>query len=443
MADQRQSTGQIIEAELTWTGERFERGVRIAVDDAGRISAVGKLAESPTVRLPSRAILPGFVNVHSHAFQRGLRGRGETFPHGAGSFWTWREAMYALVQSMDEQRIYELSHQAFTEMLRAGITTVGEFHYLHHDATLAGFAFDEIIVRAAADAGIRLALLNCYYRTGGVNQPLAGGQLRFRCNAPGEFWSQIDRLAQVIDLRTQSLGVAPHSIRAAHIDEIASMTAEARRRGMVVHMHVEEQPKEIADCVAHYGRRPMSLVVERVPVDDAFTAVHCTHTSRDDMTAFLDLGGHVCLCPLTEGNLGDGIPAVPQMLAQDGRVCLGSDSNARLSFIEEMRWLEYVQRLATQSRGVCADEQGSVARRLLTMATRNGADALGIKTGSIESGHAADFVAIDLQSPSLDGFDDATLLEAIIFGCGNDIIAAACVGGRWFEREELRLRNER
>ena len=427
MASQR----QIIEAELTWTGERFERGVHIAVDDSGHISAVGKLAGAPTQRLPHRAILPGFVDVHSHAFQRGLRGRGETFPRGAGSFWTWREAMYALVQSMDEQRIFELSRRAFTEMLRAGITTVGEFHYLHHDASLRGFAFDEIIVRAAADAGIRLALLNCYYRTGGVNQALAGGQLRFRCEGPDEYWSQMEKLAGVIDRRTQTLGAAPHSIRAAHIDEIAAITSEARRRGMVVHMHVEEQPREIADCVAHYGRRPMALVVERVAVDEAFTAVHCTHTSRDDMSAFLDLGGNVCLCPLTEGNLGDGIPAMPQMLAQDARVCLGTDSNARSSFVEEMRWLEYVQRLATQSRGICVDDQGHAARQLLAIATKNGAASLGIKGGAIEPEHVADFIAVDLNAPALQGSDDDTLLDAIIFGCGNEVIAATCVGGAW------------
>src|SRR5690606_14835519 len=148
---------QIVEADLTWIAQpnqpgRFEPGVRIAIDEAGMIAAVGALSEQPTHRLSGRAIIPGMVNAHSHAFQRGLRGLGETFPAGAGSFWTWREAMYQLVESVDEAAVYELSKQAFDEMLAAGVTTVGEFHYVHHDASLGGFAFDDVVLRAAADA---------------------------------------------------------------------------------------------------------------------------------------------------------------------------------------------------------------------------------------------------------------------------------------------------
>ena len=188
---------QIIEADLTWTGETFEAGVQVAVDDAGRIERVGALGLAPTRRLTGRALLPGMVNAHSHAFQRGLRGRGEIFPAGAGDFWSWREAMYALVQSLDPDAAYTLSRRAFDEMLRAGVTTVGEFHYIRHDASGAGYALDEAVVRAAADTGVRLVLLHTYYNTGAVGKPLAGGQLRFRVASPAEYWQRADALAKL------------------------------------------------------------------------------------------------------------------------------------------------------------------------------------------------------------------------------------------------------
>lgn len=424
----------IIEADLAWTGQRFERGIRIAVGDDGVILDVGSLKQSPHRQLVNRAILPGMINVHSHAFQRGLRGWGETFPQGAGSFWTWREAMYRLVESMDEASLHRLAIQAFREMLAAGITTVGEFHYLHHDSREAGFVFDQVMLRAAREAGIRIALLECYYRTGGINQPLAGGQRRFHTQSIEEYWAQFDCLKSIIEPSTQSLGVAPHSIRAAPIEEISQLHQEACKRGLVFHMHVEEQPKEIEDCLDRYGKTPMALLNQHLQVNPMFTAVHCTHTAAADMEEYLAHGGNVCINPLTEGNLGDGIPATARILRKGGRICLGSDSNARICWTEEMRWLEYGQRLLTKQRGLCADDSGNVASRLFEMATINGARSLGVKAGRIQAGHAADFFTIDLTAPILDGWDEATLLESFIFGTGNEAIREVCVGGRWIAK---------
>ncbi len=424
---------QIIEADLTWVRGRFERDVKITVGSKGQIEAVGFSELTPTVRLRDRAILPGMINAHSHAFQRGLRGRGETFDQGAGSFWSWREAMYGLVDRMDEETIYALSKQAFGEMLAAGITTVGEFHYLHHDARYEGYAFDEIVLKAAAEAGIRIVLLNAYYAAGGIGEPLEGAQRRFGSPSLEAFWLQMDRLQTLIDQQTQSLGVVAHSIRAADIQDIKTLHEEAQRRGLVFHIHVEEQRHEIEDCVAQYDRRPMQLLNERLQIDNRFTAIHCTHTDAGDMTSYLEAGGNVCICPLTEANLGDGIADVPEILKHNGRICLGTDSNARISFTEEMRWLEYVQRLARERRGVCTDESGSCASALWQMATTNGAHALGIKTGRVEVGYAADFVAIDLNHPSLAGWTEDTLLDALVFGSSNEAIAATCVNGRWIE----------
>ena len=426
---------QIIEADLTWVDGRFEPDVKITIASTGQIEAVGSSELTPTVRLRDRAILPGMINAHSHAFQRGLRGRGEHFPLGAGSFWTWREAMYGLVDQMDEETVYRLSKQTFREMLAAGITTVGEFHYLHHDERCEGYVFDEIVLKAAADAGIRIVLLNAYYAVGGIGEPLEGAQRRFGSPSLDAFWLQMDRLQTLIDPDTQSLGVVAHSIRAVNVDDVAALHKEAQRRGLVFHIHVEEQRQEIADCVGQYDRRPMQLLNERLEINDRFTAVHCTHTDASDMKVYLAAGGNVCICPLTEANLGDGIANVPEILKNNGRICLGTDSNARISFIEEMRWLEYVQRLAGERRGVCTDGRGSCASALWRTATTDGAYALGIKAGRVAAGHTADLVAIDLNHPSLAGWSTETLLDALVFGSSNEAIAAACVHGKWIESD--------
>ena len=357
----------VFEADLTWTGARFEPGVRVAVGADGRITALGALREPPNERLRGRALLPGFVNAHSHAFQRGLRGLGERFEQGAGSFWSWREAMYALVEELDAARLRALSLAAFREMLAAGITSVGEFHYVHHGTSGADWALDEAVLDAARESGIRLVLLQVYYRTGSIGKPLAGAQLRFDARSFEHYWRRMDELARRLEPARQSLGAAPHSIRAASPDEIARVQAEARARGLVVHMHLEETRKEIEDCRAAFGRTPVELVSERLELDAGFTAVHGTHTGVERLGAFLDAGANLCLCPLTEANLGDGIPELARGPTQG--LCLGTDSNARISMLEEMRWAEYAQRLARERRGVLADGEGQVARVLLDAAT--------------------------------------------------------------------------
>ena len=427
------SLTQVVEADLTWTGSRFEPEVRIAVDASGRIGSVGRLTTEPTRRLAGRALLPGFVNAHSHAFQRGLRGQGERFPAGAGSFWTWREAMYRLVSELDATAFHQLCVQAFREMLDAGITTVGEFHYFHHSRTDRDYAFDEIVLHAAVEAGIRLALLQCYYATGGVGRSLEGAQRRFDAISPEAFWRQMDRLEGLTDSTIQTLGVAPHSLRAAAPDEIAALYEEAGRRGLVVHLHVEEQPKEIEEVRAVYGKAPLDLLTETLGTAERVTAVHCTQTEPSDLDRYLRRGGGVCTCPLTEGNLGDGIPQALPLMHRAGRLSLGSDSNARISMLEEMRWLEYGQRLATRSRGIVIDTNALVAPALLEIATAGGADALGVPAGRLEAGRWADFAVVNLEHPSLAGCDEETLPGALAFGAGNDIIAESCVGGRWRE----------
>ena len=422
------SLARVLEADLAWTGAGFEPGVRVAVGADGRIEAVGRLSAPPDERLAGLALLPGFVSAHSHAFQRGLRGRGERFPAGGGSFWTWREAMYGLVEGMDAARFHALSLQAFRELLRAGITTVGEFHYLHHGAGGGGWELDRVLLRAAREAGIRLVLLQTYYAAGGFGLALGPAQQRFGAGSPAAFWDAFDALAAELG-PDQSLGCAVHSVRAAAPEELAAVHAEARRRGLVFHMHLEEQEREIEECVAHHGVRPLQLVAERLELDARFTAVHATHSRPADLEPLLAARASICVCPLTEANLGDGVPDLPAMAA--GELALGTDSNARISMLEEMRWLEYAQRLALRRRGVLADGEGAVARRLLRAATEGGARSLGVAAGALRAGAFADLVAVDLGAPALAGVEPELLAEALVLGAGEEALAGTCVGGRW------------
>ena len=417
-------TRQVIEADFTWTGGELTPGVQVMVD-GGRIEVVGALGFDATRRLRGQILLPGFVSAHSHAFQRALRGRGETFPAGSGSFWSWREAMYELVAQLDETGFHDAVLATFQEMRSAGITSVGEFHYLHHSPAGADYAFDGIVLAAARAAGIRITLLLTFYKTGGIGQPLNNAQKRFETRSVEEFFRHVDSLT--FDPATQRIGIAAHSIRGVPLDDLVELYAGARQRAMPMHMHVEEQRKEIEDCLAAYGRRPMQLLNERLPSCEGLTAVHATHTHAADMQRFLDRGGSVCITPLTEANLGDGIPDVTPLLAHPERLSLGTDSNARISFLEEMRWLEYAQRLRSESRGVYRDENGRNAPRLLEFATRGGARSLGLETGRIEAGACADFIAVDVAD-----------LETLVFGRGDDAIRATCVAGQWQSTERSR-----
>lgn len=420
---------QVVEADLTWTGRELRPGIQLAIDHEGRIAAAGELGLSPTHRLRGRALLPGAINAHSHAFQRGLRGRGERFAGGAGSFWSWREAMYQLVEQVDRERLFSLCLQAFREMRAAGFTCCGEFHYLHHDSAL-DYAFDEVVLEAAEVASIRLVLLCVYYATGDIGQPLSSAQKRFASSSVEAFYQQLDRLSGRLRPH-QSLGVVAHSVRAASIDDIVELHRRAQARGLVFHIHLEEQQREIESCLEAYGVTPMRLLCDRLALDGSFTAVHCTHSDAVELERYLEMGANLCICPLTEANLGDGICNGAPRAAERGQLCIGTDSNARIALFEELRWLEYVQRLARQQRGVLRDDRGSVAGALWRAASEAGGRALGVDCGRIEPGGWADLVAVDLFADALAHTDPHHALEAILFGADERVIADSCVAGRW------------
>ena len=422
---------QVLQADLTWVEGRFERDLQVVVGGDGRIAQVGHLGLEPSHRLPERALIPGFVNAHSHAFQRGLRGRGESFPRGAGSFWSWREEMYTLADGLNRDGFFQLCRQAFREMREAGITSAGEFHYLHHDVPHDG-AFDELVLAAAQAAGLRIVLLSAFYRTGGIGKPLEARQRRFATPSVEAYLERLETLRRLTkDLPTQGVGVVAHSVRAASPEEIRALAAYAAAAGLPFHIHLEEQPREIDDCREAYGLGPLALINRDVPDLGVVTAVHCTHSTPEDLARFLGGGGRICLCPLTEANLGDGLADLPSMMPWADRLCLGSDSNARISMLEEMRWLEYGQRLRGQRRGVAVDAAGELAPVLFAAATTGGAAALSLPVGAIHPGAWADLTLVDLGASCLTGWTESSLANALALGAGDEAIVATAVGGRW------------
>jgi len=428
--------------DLAWAvadgadGPALLRDPRIGIGDDGRIAFVetgGAPAE--VERHHGTLLLPGFVNAHSHAFQLALRGTGEVFPAGRGSFWSWREAMYDLVGRVDADELHDLCVRAFERMRSAGATTVGEFHYLHHDdAATHDWAFDEVVLDAAEDAGIRIVLLHALYRTGGFGLPAEPGQARFLAPSVEAHVARLDELAAfAADRPLVGIGAVAHSLRAVPIDEIAELAAATRERGMVLHLHVEEQPKEIEACRAAHGVGPLRLLLERGLVDERTTAVHLTHSSPEDLRDFAAAGGIACLCPLTEANLGDGLADVPAMRAAGLPICLGSDSNARISMLEEARWLELGQRLRGELRGCLRDEQGRLDGPLMDALATSGARSLGIDAGAIATGRLADLVLVDRDHPDLEGVPDEHLIAGLVLGAGDGVVRGTMVGGGAFE----------
>ena len=455
---------------LTWVNGKFERGYHVTVnEETGRIISVMDSLSShcengdarqdsddnggaKVVHLPDNILLPGFVNAHSHAFQRGLRGRGETYPKTSEndrevpSFWTWREAMYGLVTELNSVDAFKRqTKQCFQEMAAAGITTCGEFHYFRHSASKRGginFDHDAAVVEAAREANVRLVLLNAWYERGGFDDsPLSEGQQRFCTDDMDVYWKQMDRMSSILGdqvgtRRGDALGFVAHSSRATSVASLKHLAAEAHKRGLIMHLHLEEQQKEIDDCFKVHGCTPMELLLRSVPSDHLSNtcAVHCTHSKVDELERFVEAGATVCVCPLTEASLGDGV-FLP-LEATRGNVSLGTDCNARIDMFEEMRWLEYSQRLFRMRRGVFSsvgdDTEGRLASQLLNCATVNGAKSLAIETGEISVGKWADFALLDLHASALTGVTDANLLgAAILGGSAEGLVVDSCVAGRW------------
>jgi formiminoglutamate deiminase len=416
--------------ELAWLGGDVpEPGVLVEV--AGdRISAVtGGLPGPPAgvERLAGLAI-PGLVNAHSHAFQRALRGRTH---QGPGSFWTWRERMYALAETLDPDGYLALARATFGEMAMAGITLVGEFHYLHHGA--AAVPYDDpnemggALVAAAAQAGIRLTLIDACYLRGGIGTEPSGAQLRFRDRDADAWAARVDRLREGDGVR---VAAAIHSVRAVAPDSARTVAAWAAARDRPLHAHVSEQPAENQACLEAYGRTPVELLDDAGALSPRFTAVHATHLVDADFTRLGAARTTCCLCPTTERDLADGIGPARRLREAGARLSLGSDSNAFIDLLEEARAVELDERLVTNLRG------GHTAADLMRAATAGGAASLGWpETGRIEAGVLADLAVVGLDGVRLAGTPPASALEALVFAGSASDVRHVMAGGRWIVRD--------
>ena len=422
----------------------WAQDVRVSVDD-GLITRVeiGVAAQSGDER--HAVATPGLPNLHSHAFQRGMAGLAEVRGPTGDSFWTWREVMYRFLDRMNPDDMQAIAAQAYMEMLESGFTRVGEFHYVHHDCD--GLSYSDLgelasrIAAAASETGIALTLLPVFYAHGGFGGAAPGhGQRRF-INDVDQFARLMEASRRAVSaLPDAVLGLAPHSLRAATTEEIAAILPLTDGP---LHIHVAEQTKEVDDCVAWCGRRPVERLYDIADVSSRWCLIHATHVTDVETAQMAASGAVVGLCPITEANLGDGVFPAEAFMVAGGAFGVGSDSNVLIDAAEELRILEYGQRLWHRARNVLAVQEGAATGQVLfDAALKGGAQALGVK-GGLAEGNAADIVSLDIAHSALLARRDAALINAWVFACRGGG-AVDCVwrrGEKLVERGRHRARN--
>jgi formimidoylglutamate deiminase len=390
-------------------------------------------------------VVPGMTNAHSHAFQRAMAGNTEYRLSARDSFWTWRRAMYALANRIEPDDLQILATQLFVEMLKAGYTSVAEFHYLHRQkggiAYSAANALWEAIGNAAADAGIGLTFLPTLYQTSDFGgQPLKAEQARFASDTDAFLRALDDRICAERRSRppTQRTGVAFHSLRAVPLENLTRAALALRKLdpALPMHIHVAEQLLEVRACVRETGRRPIELLLGTGLVDEHWCLVHATHATAAELEGIAESAAAVCVSISTEANLGDGFFDTARFLRAGGRLCVGSDSQSTVNPAEELRWLEYQQRLRKRRRAALADRaQPHVGTRLWRDAAQHGARAIGQPAGAIEVGRRADWLVLDPEHPTMAGAAPDTALDHLLFAGGDAAIRHVMVAGRWVIRD--------
>jgi formimidoylglutamate deiminase len=426
--------------DLLWTGERFESDIAIVCDDKGKIVRLAneRSLDCDIVRLRGRAVLPGLVNGHSHAFQRVIRGRTEYRSAERDSFWTWREMMYAAATRLSPDQVFTASRMAFYEMALSGITSVGEFHYLHNAPDGSRYEDPNLlakqVIAAAREVGIRITMLRVAYARSGFNVVPNPRQLRFIENDPQAFLRAHESLTKdaAFDVCVKT-GIAPHSVRAVPLDYLRILEEFAAEHGTLVHMHVAEQKAELDACRHEYGTTPVELLAREGLLNERFTGVHAVHITEGESRHLARAKATVCACPTTERNLGDGVVPADRLFEDEVPISLGTDSQTQIDLLEDARELEYHLRLEKQERAVLAGKRDSgidsPARRLFECTTLAGARSIGHNVGLLEPGREADFFSIDLSDPSIAGWTIDSLLANIVFGLNRTAIRDVVVGG--------------
>ncbi len=420
--------------------------VAIDVDVNGTIVGVVARAAADGAERAAGPVVPAMPNLHSHAFQRALAGRTGNANAGGDSFWTWRHAMYAMLGRIDADAFEAIATQAFVEMVKAGYAAVAEFHYVHRDPEGASYAdpgeLARRVIAAADEAGIALTLLPVFYAHGGFGgAPPVAGQRRF-VHTVEAFAQLFASLAGDAKARGVVLGVAPHSLRAVTPDELAAVVALVPSDAPI-HIHAAEQAREVADCLAWSGARPVDWLLDHAAVDSRWCVVHATHVTADEARRLAASGATAGLAPTTEADLGDGTFPARTYLDAGGAFGVGSDSNTIVDPYAELRQLEWSQRLAHQSRNVLADSAEPVGMALYARAARGGGRALVRSVGAIEAGMRADLVVLNTDDAALADLPPETLLDAAIFGPCRRPVRDVMVGGRWVVRDGRHPREDR
>ena len=395
-------------------------------------------------------LLPGMPNIHSHAFQRAMAGLAERASGKKDTFWSWRDTMYRFLSFIGPEDMEALAAQVFVEMLKAGYTTVGEFHYVHHEKDGSPYGdrtlMSRQIIRAALDTGIAITHMPVLYAYGGFGEkPPTEGQRRFLNTVP-----QILRIIEELHGEYQTapqvtLGLAHHSLRAVSPEMLWEATKGFRKflPDGPIHIHAAEQTGEVEGCLEWSRKRPVEWLLEKGGIDDKWCLVHCTHVTDEEIKGLAKSGAVAGLCPTTEANLGDGIFPLLKYFNEGGSFAIGSDSHITVSVVEELRWLEYIQRLVHRERTIIKDHDiPSVGAALFDRAIAGGAKALGRKIGKIEIGHRADFMVLDANMPFMTGKIRDHILDAAIFAANENPVRDVMCGGRWVVKNRRHKRED-
>ena len=427
---------------MLWAPRAFIDGawvdsVLLRVDAAGHWSEVSPLTPAPpqAERLGG-PVLPGLVNAHSHAFQRAFAGWAERRENAHDDFWSWRDRMYGVALRITPEQLHAVATQLYSELLAGGYTQVCEFHYLHHSEQGTPYAdplaMSRALLQAAADSGIGLTLLPVLYERAGFAQPqLRADQRRFATDVQAVLALR-DGVRALRQPRVNA-GVAIHSLRAAAPASVQALARAVANDDSPIHIHIAEQTAEVDDCLAATGLRPIEWLARELPLSARWQLVHATHALPDEIDAVAASGAGVVLCPSTEGNLGDGVPDLPRWLAAGVPLSLGSDSHVTRAWPEELRWLEYAQRLTLRQRNVAAQPgvQPSTAARLFESVRQGGGAAAGFARWGLTVGARADLLLLNTQDAVLCGTPPAHWLDAMVFATPPQPIARVMVGGRW------------
>jgi formimidoylglutamate deiminase len=420
-------------AKTARTPQGWEHAVTIEIDAEGRIASV--TTNTPRLVHAYDCVLPAPANAHSHAFQRAMAGLTERRgPDPTDSFWTWRALMYRFMDQLTPDQIEAITAFVQMEMLEAGYATNVEFHYLHHQT--GGVPYDNLaelsdrVMAAAAQTGIGLTLLPVLYQYGGCDlRGLGHGQIRF-----GNTFDRYVRLCELAQTAIANgsddwaLGYAPHSLRAVARDDLHQLAAQAT--GAPIHMHLAEQIAEVDEVQTAWGARPVEWMLQNLDLSNQWHFIHCTQMQPHEVQGLARSGATAVLCPITESSLGDGIFDGVQWRAHDGAMAIGSDSNIRISLSEELRTLDYSQRLRDHSRAAFATTEQSTATVLLDQITAGGATAAGRKTGALAPGYWADMMAIGTDHPDLDGLTGDAILDAYVFAGDDRMVRDVWAAGR-------------